>query len=228
MPSIIPFKGLRYDASKTGDAARVISPPYDVIDEKLQAMHRAGRVATVQVNGNLHPAFLFEKVPYHPDRLSVQVRDERGTLQYWHPAYVRAYCNFLAAYGEHLKRSPWRSSILGVRLNFNAIGTEHTHLENADRDLGRWVVPPGVSPGPAWRSKAATEYKRLVVETFIEHFWPQIRVFVRNNVFRDFGEDREFENMFETGRLALFHTSTEVEPRSRGVEAQYLAFLKLM
>lgn len=199
---------------------------FSPLDAKLEALHRAGRVGTVQVNGNQHPAFLFKTVPCHPKRLSIQVSDKQGTLQYWHPAYVKAYCDFLAAYAEHLKRSPFRSAILGVRLNFNAIGTEHSNPDAADRDPGRWVCPPGVSPGPAWTPKTASDYKRLIVETFIKHFSPEIRVFVRNNVFRDFGSDRQFESMFETGRLALFHTSTELEPRSKGVEAQYLAFLK--
>ena len=199
---------------------------FSQLDAKLEAMHKAGRVATVQVNGNQHPTFLFEIVPCHPERLSIQVADKQGTLQYWHPAYVKAYCDFLAAYAEHLKQSPFRSAILGVRLNFNAVGTEHTSLTEADRDPRRWICPPGVSPGPIWTPKTASDYKRLIVDTFVKHFSPEIRVFVRNNVFRDFGQDREFESMFETGRLALFHTSTEVEPRSRGVEAQYLAFLR--
>ena len=63
---------------------------------------------------------------------------------YWHPAHLQAYTDFLAAYGQHLAESPYRSAVLGVRLNFNAFGTEHTHLKPADRDPAKWTVPAGV------------------------------------------------------------------------------------
>jgi len=37
MPSIAPFRGLRYDPKHVGALSQVIAPPYDVIDESLQA-----------------------------------------------------------------------------------------------------------------------------------------------------------------------------------------------
>jgi len=37
MAEIAPFSGLRYAADRIGDAARVLSPPYDVIDERARA-----------------------------------------------------------------------------------------------------------------------------------------------------------------------------------------------
>ena len=73
-------------------------------------------------------------------KLSVQVRDTRGTLAYWHPAYVKAYFAVLHAYAEHLKHAPYRANVLGVRLNFNALGTEHTAVRPEDQDPSRWTV----------------------------------------------------------------------------------------
>ncbi len=36
MAEIRPFRGIRYDTDRVGDAGRVVAPPYDVIDDALQ------------------------------------------------------------------------------------------------------------------------------------------------------------------------------------------------
>ena len=41
-----------------------------------------------RIEGNLHPDFLFDRVPSCRRQLSTQVNDQRGMLQYWHPAYL--------------------------------------------------------------------------------------------------------------------------------------------
>ena len=46
----------------------------------------------------------------------------------------------LHAYAQHLKQAPYRASVLGVRLNFNALGTEHTTVLPEDRDPARWRI----------------------------------------------------------------------------------------
>jgi hypothetical protein len=96
---------------------------FTAIDQQFEALHKRGSVATIQINGNEHPAFLFKKVTYTAKKLSVQVRDEQGTLAYWHPAYIKAYLAMLHAYAVHLKQARYRAAVLGVRLNFNALGT---------------------------------------------------------------------------------------------------------
>ncbi len=196
------------------------------LDAKLKSLHARNKPATVQVNGNRKPTYLFAKVPYCRQRISAQVSDQRGALQYWHPAHMRAYINFLAAYGKHLKESPYRASILGVRLNFNGLGTEHLWIKKDQRDLRMWIVPPGVAPGPYWTPALAEAYKLAVIKAFMKNFRPEIRVFVRNNISRDLDDDRGLAEQFKTGKLCLFHTSSEVQPRSKGVERQYLMFLK--
>ncbi|MCL4401400.1 MAG: beta-galactosidase [Acidobacteria bacterium] len=195
---------------------------FSKLDEQLAAMRKLGRAATVQVNGNLHPAYLFGKVPYIGKKLSIQVRDRQGTLAYWHPNYVQAYTALIAAYGRHLKASPYRSSVLGVRLNFNALGTEHVEIPVADRDGAHWVVPSGVTFGPAWNPKMADDYRELIVNTFIRDFMPGIRVFARNNMFAE-NVRPEWDRALKSGRMGLFHTSSEMEPRPRS--KQYDAFI---
>ncbi len=197
---------------------------FSKLDDKLRELHAAGRPATVQINGNRRPDFLFEQVPYHPERLSVQVSDKQGTLMFWHPAHVKAYLGLLEAYGRHLRESPYQDAVLGVRLNFNSIGTEHLHVDKAHRSLDQWVTPPGMERGTQWNRPAMEDYKRLVVAAFVRHFTPDVRVFVRNNVVLDASLDPTLLEQFETGRLCLFHTSSEVEPRPAG-ERRYQAFI---
>ncbi|MFB3829731.1 MAG: beta-galactosidase [Bryobacteraceae bacterium] len=180
---------------------------FSTLSEQLGRLAKLGRSATVQVNGNRHPAYLFERVPSHPEKFSRQTQDER-TLQYWHPAYIRAYVNLIAAYARELKNSPHRARIAGVRLNFNALGTEHTEVPPQARDPKSWSAP-----GPEWTRELAGEYRRTVVDAFTRYFAPDIRVFARAGALQD------------PGGLALFHTSSEIEPRSAGVERQYRNFL---
>jgi hypothetical protein len=195
------------------------------MDRQLEAVHKLGRVASVQLNGNEHPDFLFERVPYHKQKLSNQIRDTQGTLAYWHPYYVQSYTNLLAAYAKHLKESPFRSAVLGVRMNFNGLGTEHLDIPPAERDPSRWVFPAGVKPAPVWTKETAAEYRRIVMDAFVRNFTPELMVFVRNNIFAATQMSPEWIRQFETGKLGLFHTSSEMEPRQNG-GGQYLAFIK--
>ena len=195
---------------------------FSQLTAKMQILHEQKKPFTVQVNGNIKPAWLFDRVPFLPEPLGVQVRDKRGTLMYWHPEFERAYLNFLRAFAAFLKQSPYRSSLLGVRQNFNAIGTEHLQVPRDKISLSQWSVPSGVSPGEAFTPALARAYQTRVLETFVKEFSPHTRVFVRNNIKPDlrgqFGQD------FKTGRLCWFHTSSEVEPRKGGID-QYQRFL---
>jgi hypothetical protein len=156
----------------------------------------------------------------------VQVNDSEGTLQYWHPTYRKAYLDLLAAYGQHLKKSPYRQAILGVRLNFNAVGTEHFDVPAEYQDPAKWITPRGVEPGPRWDRDQVDSYQKAVVRAFIANFRPEVRVFVRNNSLSRFRDDPKVMNLFETGQLGLFHTSSEMEPRGKGGENQYGTFLE--
>ena len=197
------------------------------LDEKLTEYKRMGRKATVQVNGNRKPAYLFSKVAVNPEHWSRQSRNDEGTPQYWDPLYIEAYRNFVRAYGKHLRESPLRDVCLGVRLKVNAIGTEHGGVPKEQQDLSKWKPAPD---GRIWREPwtwgTYREYQGTVVETFVEAFRPDVRVFVRNNVIRPDVLGADTLQHFATGELCLFHTSSEFEPRSEGTQRQYEAFLK--
>ena len=57
-----------------------------------------------------------------------------------------------------------------------------------------------------------TEYKNRVVDAFVEAFCPHTRVFVRNNVVLDDPVNPKIFGLLDSGKLAIFHTSSEVEP----------------
>ena len=161
-------------------------------------------------------------MPVLPEPLSVQVRDPQGTLMYWHPLFEQAYANFLRAYAAFLKQSPYRASLLGVRQNFNALGTEHRRVPNHKIALSLWRVPPGAESGEPFTPVIGRACQNRVLKTFVSEFSSDTRVFARNNIAPD--PRRPFDQDFQTGRLCWFHTSSEMEPRKNG-GGQYQVFL---
>lgn len=195
---------------------------FSPIETETRKLKRLGKKTTVQINGNSKPAWLFARVPHHPEKLSAQVQDRQGTLMYWHPVHLGAYTNMLGAFAGFLARSPDRDAVIGIRLNFNAIGTEHFAVPHEAMDPETWIVPPGGTRGQPWSAQSALAYERAVVETFVNRLSPHARILVRNNV-RPEVEER-FRPQIETGKLGWFHTSSEAEPRSASTEIQYRRF----
>ena len=195
---------------------------FSTIDAGLEALAGRQFPATVQINGNLKPEWLFDVVPYCSEKFSTQTRDEKGTLMYWHPRHEKAYLDMIRAYADHLKNSPARSRILGVRLNFDAVGTEHFLSEKTASSIKGWITPPGAEPGPAWTPEWNAAYQANVVRAFVDAFAPDIKLFVRNNL--DEGMRKPFEQDFRSGKLGWFHTSSEMEPRPNG-EGKYRTFI---
>jgi len=195
---------------------------FSSIGQELKKLRALGKRTTIQINGNLKPAWLFASVPYYLEKLSVQVRDKAGTLMYWHPRHREAYTNMLKAFAGFLAQSPERDALIGIRLNFNAIGTEHFPVPKDAQNLAKWIVPPGAQLGPPWSPDEVAAYEKAVVDTFVNHLAPHAKIFVRNNVNAKIAE--QYRSLFETGKLAWFHTSSEAEPRSRGLERQYRRF----
>jgi hypothetical protein len=195
---------------------------FSSIDRQLAPLHERGLKATVQINGNRKPLYLFSKVPYHPDKLSHQVADKQGTLMFWHPAHAAAHQRLIRAVGTYLKTSRYREAVLGVRLNFNAFGTEHHHLPKGEaRQASSWTTPPGATPGTDWSSKEVQAYQAMVFREYIAQISPHAYVFVRNGLPKDIA--KEYGEDFASGRLGWFHTSSEAEPRA-GSEWRYQRF----
>jgi hypothetical protein len=181
------------------------------LDQQLERLAKLGRFTTVQLNANRHPAFLAGLVPHYQGPLKRGETD--GLLQYWHPAYVRAYTELIAEFARAVKASPHRDRVMGVRLNYNAIGTEFLIVRPAEQDPAEWVAPEGVALAPAWTEEAAAGYRRLIVETFRRQFGPEIRVLLRTGNPQYPGPDPEALQLLGTDNLGLFTTAGEIEPR---------------
>lgn len=195
---------------------------FSVVGQQLAELHATGRKATIQINGNQKPEWLFKKVPHTPKRLSVQVRDEQGTLMYWHPTHRDAYLDMLKGFSEFLSTSPHRDTLIGMRLNFNPVGTEHLSVPDDYRTAAAWTVPSGVEPGVDHTQQVVLEYQDAVVTTFIEQLSPYVKIFVRNTIKPEIEE--RYRHLFDTGKIGWFHTSSEAEPRSTGLEYKYIRF----
>lgn len=190
------------------------------VERQLAAFHRTGRKATVQINGNYKPDYLYRRIAVHPDRLSPQVQDGRGTLQFWDPLYLEHYLRLIAAYGRYLAASPLRAAVAGVRLNFNPMGTEHYFQE-----IGSEKFKP-TEAGKDWRNyrpapdshryersftpEILLHYQQAVVSQFAKSFPPDIRIFLRYEALMpDHAVDSEVRALVESGRLGLFMTNSE-------------------
>jgi hypothetical protein len=187
---------------------------YDFSDlhSKLDRIAQLGRMTTVQLNAYNVPAFLFEKVPSQARKLSYE-QDKRGTLQYWHPVYIKIYTNLIAAFAREVKSSKHRARVIGVRLNYNAIGTEFMVVKPDDRDPSRWTSPPGVELAPPWTEEIAAAYRATIRATFLRHFSPELRVFLRTGNPGYPTSDPESLRLAATGRYGIFTTANEIEPR---------------
>lgn len=187
---------------------------FSSLDSALQPYFQSGRKTTVQVNGLRKPRWLYQKVAVLPGQFT-QVGDPEGALQYWDPIYINAYKNFVAAYGNHLRHSPYRSALLGIRQNFNSIGTELGKLSGSDTDPANWQpAPDGHIYNVPWTEEIYRNYRREIVAAFIQAFRPEMTIFVRNNVFTDNTLTPEQIDMVDRGELALFHTSSEHQPHT--------------
>lgn len=183
------------------------------VDSNLYSAFSKGKKFTLQINGGNKPAWLYQKVAVLPGTFN-QVNDPQGALQYWDPIYINAYKNFIVAFAQHLRQSPYKSALLGVRQNFNAIGTELGWLYGDQINLANWVpAPNGHKYEVEWTSQIYTDYRREIISAHIDAFRPDICLFIRNNVFYDDILTPVQVDMVDRGELALFHTSSEHQPR---------------
>ncbi len=194
-------------------------------------------VATVQINGNYKPPYLFDHTPYITNWGNPQVYNSKGILMYWHPYFIQSYSHFLQAYANYLNLAPFKAFILGVRVNFNAIGTEFSNVPPPYRAASLWTVPPGVVNGPSWTQAISNQYMKLVLDThingFIKSFSNPIRLFVRTlpqsikqSQVPGMPEGYTYNDYFYDGTLCLFQTGSEVEPRTSNAYLDFLTFCR--
>ncbi|MEM9384641.1 MAG: beta-galactosidase [Pseudomonadota bacterium] len=199
---------------------------FTLLDERLDAVRSAGRQATVQLNANAHPDWLFDQVPYLPIRLHT-VRSARGTPMYWHPTYLAAQLALIEALANWIDTHPYREAIAAVRLSYNAVGTEGLSIPDAYHRASAWKRSAGVSEGSDWSSAQAVGYAERIVEHYIDEIAPVAFLLVRRALFQE-GRGRigsgtqgarlraRLQRLLDGGRAGVFHTSSDIQPRNGG------------
>lgn len=191
------------------------------LDQQLAWFMKENKMATVEVNGNRKPKWMYDIIPHHPKKFSQQISDKQGTLMYWYPAFVDAYTNFIKAYGSHLKSSPYLAALAGVRMNFNALGTEHFNIPESAVALNQWINPAGITGGTIWTPAISEDYQNKIAAVYINSF-SGINLFLRNNINEE--TEKKYSQDLLDGKLMLFHTSSEIEPRGAAMERKYHLF----
>jgi len=181
---------------------------------------------TVQINGNVKPDYLYQKVPHHKSYTHGR-SDGKPVLMFWHPEYIKAHTNMIRAFANYLKKSPFRSCIMGIRQSYNAFGTEGYHIPGMRRDKrAPWITPKGVKiydeiglvdgkvvgrQSANFASPQTIElYKEIAVDAYLQNLSKDFLVFVRNTMPSD--AIQGLLKKYGPGSFGLFHTSSHVEP----------------
>jgi hypothetical protein len=196
---------------------------FSALEEQLAAYAKRKLPVTVQLNGNQKPHYLFNEVPYVKETgrdvpAFQQVKNPEGTLMFWHPAHERAYINCLVAFRDYLAKSPYKTSIVGLRMNFNPFGTEGINIfpqqkaaEYASKE--RWIQPPGLDrslPYDGFQKAEALNYVRRIIRKHIELFSGVAPMFIRCTV--DSEVLREFSEYLDNGTFGIFETGASLAP----------------
>jgi chitodextrinase len=201
------------------------------LDLQLQTLKSKGLKTTIQINGNRHPDYLYQVVPYLDGVELPTARDHLdgyGPPMYWHPVYKEKYTNLVNALAAHIKASPFKDVVLAVRHNINAIGTEHHFIPTTYRDTTLWTRKPTAtwSNEWPWTAEKASEYKTWTIDLFIDAFNPleDTKLFLRASAISGGDAKARHIEMVENGDLWIFETSSEPQPRG-GKESQFQVFV---
>lgn len=195
---------------------------FSLFDERLAHYAALGKSATVMIRGSEKPDWMFDEIPYHPERLSKQVNNRRGTLQYWHPRFRQRHEELLDAFKKYLDSSPYRSNVYSIRQTLNAVGTEHSGINGKKRERNQWRVPRGEEFVP-YSDAESRDYKRWVSQVYYDLFASDYLVFIRSVLLFEDSDalPADVVKAVEEGRVGLLHTSSTPQPESRSTAKKY-------
>jgi hypothetical protein len=209
---------------------------FSKIEKMLKAYYDRKLYTTIQINGNEKPDYLFDEIPWIENvKWSLQVQDKKGTLMYWYPQYAENYANLIKAFAQFLSSSSYLKSVLGIRFNLNAIGTEHLEVPTKvnskvgvvnPRLCSAYFYPKNADPHftTEWSKAEKIKYENAVLKSYMESVSPVAHLFLRNNIDENLISMAQPE--LQSGKIGFFHTSSEPEPRSKDGELKLLTFNK--
>jgi hypothetical protein len=144
------------------------------LGSQLAAYKAIGKPATVQVNADTKPSWLWNYIAYCGKTSGQDIP------QYWDPLYLTIQSEMISSLAAYLKGSGYGSTIALVRGNANAIGTELT------------LVPSGYSCrkatnghiyGTAWSKTLMFAYYQSVMGLYRTNLAPSIHYALRAQTF---------------------------------------------
>jgi hypothetical protein len=144
------------------------------LGSQLAAYQKIGKPATVQVNADTKPAWLWNYIAYCGTTSGQEIP------QYWDPLYLTIQQEMISSLATYLKGSGYAATIALVRGNPNAIGTELT------------LVPSGYSCrkatnghiyGVAWSKTLMFAYYQSVMGLYRTNLAPSIHYALRAQTF---------------------------------------------
>lgn len=205
---------------------------FEDLDKELKAIFEKGLKTTIQINGNYHPDFIFNSVPYLKEVPLPGQKDHTigfGPPMYWNSIYKEKYSNMIHALADHLKKSPYKEVILGIRQSYCAIGTEHHYIPEEYRDSSLWTMNKNVEWGKDgnWTTEIEDKYMEWAIDLYIDAFNPPVdfNVFMRASAVSSGNASEKQLKMLKEGKLWLFQTSSEPQPRNADKEKQYQVFI---
>lgn len=205
---------------------------FNELDEELRKISEKGLKTTIQINGNRHPDYLFKIVPYLDGIALPGQKDHTigyGPVMYWNENYKIRYTALVRALAAHLKNSPYKGTILGIRQSYCAVGTEHHYIPPEYRDSSKWTIERKARWGGAennWTPETGDIYKEWALDLFVDEFVSNagLNMFMRASAVSEGIAKERHLKMVNSGKLWLFHTSTEPQPRNESKNRQYQVF----
>lgn len=141
------------------------------LDSLLKIYHELGKAVPIRINTPV-PNWIFKYV--------ADVGTSRGgnAPQYWDPRYLKILEKMISHYAEHLGTSPYKSAVMSVRMQYNALNTEIVNFDagylhgTASADRTKWKLPPdGHVYKPDLTPQLEGELMQKITEMYMTHFY---------------------------------------------------------
>ena len=144
---------------------------WSAMDSLLKKYHELGKAVPIRINTPV-PNWIFNYV--------ANVGTSRGgnAPQYWDPRYLEILEKMIRNYAQHLGTSPYKSAVMSVRMQFNALNTEIVSFDanylhgTASADRTKWKFPPdGHLHKPNLTPQLEGELMQKITEMYMTNFY---------------------------------------------------------
>jgi hypothetical protein len=181
------------------------------LDTKLRYYAERGKSVTVQFNSagsTSKPRWIFDYVQ-NCGSIFYGIVGSQVIPKYWSLTYLAIMQEAISALANHLRDSPYRSTVLGVRASPNMIGTE------------LWRIPSSSSCASSWSVALGKQYYEKVMRQYHNTLLgANIRPILRANLFTQINTDPALRSeLLGPDKSWIFGTASSPDPDLPGREA---------